>query len=648
MTWTARTNSGATGLGNGRADSSSGASFRTKGARLAVLVAQRLIDDCAEPHPSMEGAVLVRKSAANSNSLMIVWPTPELPVSASPPASPSEHAAPRRAFGMDSSREASQEYQHRDSEDEIDRSSTEGGDHRVRLPGDAGSERQRVTETLDQLAATLEPYVDEAMTAAYGTDWTEHVAKEDATRSSDGKRFPVSKNGLQVLLKQIQHRQIKPWGTRSDHARIGAYAAEVLSVRNLWSHGGTLQGEHGRLVDTVRRLLDTLDLPIPESIVPAEPGGSNANMKSGRSALPTDLVAATAGPDAVQEAVDRLGESVRRPAQIFTAWVEDNAWVELGMPLHPGDVDNFDDVLRALLLLNDAVAEVDEILAQSAEIGSGLPRVLALLTKEVQLSVISPIRKQSVEIGLLMVENMKLLRDLDADQRGAFLARLATVNEERDQDWIRICEEHELEVHESDWRVQQIRSAPGADPTPAPPLDPVELRDRAIKGLKARHGQMLREIEWFDGPREETFDHVYATIQPLKTALTQVSADPSRLAAQAIRAASGLPEGLKLGHQALFCANFTLYGLLEEQGDSALAPLREAITQQRTLVDLAPTADIDAVRRLASLLHMEGRLCNDLGLPDEAVRAFARADENVDHYPLADPFLTLPYPGEVP
>jgi hypothetical protein len=602
MTWTARTNVGATGLGNGRADSSRGASFRMKGARLAVLVAQRLVEDRAEPHPPVGGAVLVRGSSAGSNALTIVWPTADL-------------------------------------DDEIDRIRTEGGDRRVALRGAPMSERQRFTETLDQVAAVLRPYVDEAMTAAYGTDWTEHVAEDDATRSPNGERFPVSKNDLSVLLKQIQHQQIKPWGTRSDRARIGGYAAEIRYVHNLWAHGGSLQGEHARLVDTAWRLLDALDLPIPESLVPEEMGGSNANIGSSRSALSTEIVATMAAPDVVQEAVDRLGETVRRPAQIFTAWVVDNAWNELGFPPDPMNIDSFDAVVHALLRLHDAVAEVDEILEQSGEMAAGLPRVLALLAKAEQLSVGHGIRRIEVVIALKRVELMKVRRDIDADKRGEFLARLGTVDEERDRDKIRRIEDVVLRQYELAWEWQQRQSAPGADPMPAPLLDPVELRDRAIRHLKAKQADVLRSFEWIDDQTGEAFDRAYATMQPLRAAVEQVSADPSRLLSQAIRAAAGLPEGLTLSHQALSYANFLLSDLPEERGESALAHLREAVAHQRMLIGLAPAVDVEEEGWLASLLHMEGRLCNDLGRSDEAIRAFARADEIIDRYPLADPSL---------
>lgn len=632
MMLTARTNLGATGLGNGRADSSRGASFRIKGARLAVLVAQRLVEDSTEPRPSMGGAVLVRGSAARSNALTIVWPASDPPAPASsapmvdrntvdfPPLSP-EHARPRRPAAMGNFSEP-------------------------------GSERQRVTETLDQLATVLRPYVDEAMTAAYGADWMEHVAKESGTRFVNGKRVPTSKNDLPLLLEQIQRQQIKPGATGSDHERIAGYAAELALVRKVWAHGGNLRDEHTRLIDTVRRLLDSLGVPIPEGLAIEEPSGSVADVSRNRSAVFAEIGLTTTAPDAVQEAVDRLGETVRRPGQIFTSLVANDASQELELPLDPDDIDA---VLASLLRLHQTVAEVDGIIEQNGEIGAGLPRVLALLAKATQLGVGNELRRLGFVQAFETVERWKSmwerLRDLDAKKRGALLSRLGTVDEERDQAEIQRIEDTERWERERAWGARQTEDLSVANPAQAPPLDPVELRDRAIEQLKGeRQAGLLRMLAWIDDQRDATFDHAYAMIQPLRAAVKQVSDDPSRLPSQAIKAAARLPEGITLAHQALFHANFLLYSILDDQaqGDLALARLREAVAQQKMLIGLAPAADLEAERMLASLLIVEGRLCNDLGRSDEAIRAFARADENIDRYPLADPFLTLGAPGDNP
>lgn len=54
MAWTDRTNVGAEGLGTGQAYRSSGQGFRVKAARLAVLMAQRLIQDAGQPPELVE------------------------------------------------------------------------------------------------------------------------------------------------------------------------------------------------------------------------------------------------------------------------------------------------------------------------------------------------------------------------------------------------------------------------------------------------------------------------------------------------------------------------------------------------------------------------------------------------------------------
>lgn len=73
------------------------------------------------------------------------------------------------------------------------------------------SERIQVGQALESISVALAPYVDEAMVNAYGDDWDEVVAEEDARRRKDGRRFPVSKTDLSVLLKALIHRRIHPW-----------------------------------------------------------------------------------------------------------------------------------------------------------------------------------------------------------------------------------------------------------------------------------------------------------------------------------------------------------------------------------------------------------------------------------------------------
>ena len=75
MTWAARVKEGVDGLGSGRATRSSGQGLRKKGARFAVLAAQRLLDRAASPLPTDDGATLeVNVPDSGNPTARIVWP----------------------------------------------------------------------------------------------------------------------------------------------------------------------------------------------------------------------------------------------------------------------------------------------------------------------------------------------------------------------------------------------------------------------------------------------------------------------------------------------------------------------------------------------------------------------------------------------
>lgn len=166
MTWTERTQQGAEGLGAGQAHKSSGQGFRTKGARLAVLAAQRVVE--AEPlgSPSLAGAILTSvPGGAGKPKTVISWPsltsTGPAPAVAEPPApghSP-HNPGPSQPLLRDTTSSAPVQranedrqpvligrpaevgmtnYQRRGSDDAIDRLWADGGDRRVWLRGGPG------------------------------------------------------------------------------------------------------------------------------------------------------------------------------------------------------------------------------------------------------------------------------------------------------------------------------------------------------------------------------------------------------------------------------------------------------------------------------------------------------------------------------
>lgn len=73
------------------------------------------------------------------------------------------------------------------------------------------------------------------------------------------------------------------------------------------------------------------------------------------------------------------------------------------------------------------------------------------------------------------------------------------------------------------------------------------------------------------------------------------------------------------------------------ENDEALRLVRDSIARARMLAAMDPGSPYETW--LIWWLRREGKLCNDFGRPDEATRAFARADEIIDRYPTADPDL---------
>lgn len=144
MTWTKRVARGATGLGAGQARKSSGQGFRTKGARLAVLAAQYLVDHHSQPPPGMNGASLrVIASDLGNPTALIVWPIDDRVVAAPTLYAP-ELVEERQLrtdvqqvlVGMPADVGAS--YQRRGFDATIEQSWADGGDRRLWLRGGPG------------------------------------------------------------------------------------------------------------------------------------------------------------------------------------------------------------------------------------------------------------------------------------------------------------------------------------------------------------------------------------------------------------------------------------------------------------------------------------------------------------------------------
>jgi hypothetical protein len=107
MKWSDRTKRGATGLGAGQAWNSSGQGFRDKGARLAVMAAQLIIEHSSEPWPTLEDALLSHTSSDRGRPRLssIVWPEDEPGL-----ATPATAGADRQRRGLDAGQQGASDH----------------------------------------------------------------------------------------------------------------------------------------------------------------------------------------------------------------------------------------------------------------------------------------------------------------------------------------------------------------------------------------------------------------------------------------------------------------------------------------------------------------------------------------------------------
>ena len=104
-----------------------------------------------------------------------------------------------------------------------------------------------------------------------------------------------------------------------------------------------------------------------------------------------------------------------------------------------------------------------------------------------------------------------------------------------------------------------------------------------------------------------------------------------------VQLAHQMNEGDPIANSLIILGNLTLLDDLPIEDDDALPLTRDSSARARFLAGMDPGSHYETW--VAVFLRREGKLCNDLGRPDEASRAFARADEIIDRYPTADPDL---------
>ena len=407
------------------------------------------------------------------------------------------------------------------------------------------TDRAKVGRALDLIRDALAPYVDTGMTAAYGTRWNDRIAAEDAKRRASGKRYPVSKTDLAVLLKVIQHERIAPWwDPQADPAgRIRSFASELLTLRNLYAHGDECKGEHHRLLDTAGRLLQMLRLPIPEALKP-EQSSSAVDPETPAISAPTSL---SAYDSQLLDEVLRLGPIGKRLAKIWTRIGTITSSFLTGLQGPPALADRRSEQNEQVANLIDQLGpEVLDLIDETEAIEGGVDDHSIALRAYVLAT-----RAQLVDFPL---------RDVAV----GFLVRSA----------------------------ERYEKAADSGIETNPFVDRIDRFTELLEGRVER----WREV---------------------------------------VVLARKLNDGELLPNILIVMGNFEME--TPSDPEETLRLVRDSVERARLLAAIDPGSSRETT--LVQLLRREGALCNDLGRSDEAIRAFARADEIIDRYPTADPDL---------
>jgi tetratricopeptide (TPR) repeat protein len=441
---------------------------------------------------------------------------------------------------------------------------------------------------LDALRVALSAYVDEAMVSAYGEHWDDLVAEEDAKRRKDGRRFPVRKNDLAVMLKVLIHRRIEPWSSMREYQRLRAFASEILTLRNLHAHGDDCDDEANRLIDTAGRMLTLLAISVPRELQPLPldlariPGGEGSVHLSAPQPSTSRWNAEIARLGEVGEQVSTIGsKATQLGATLSTAISDELAALDPQAP----DFDTFRRTLKPRMLSTgeEAVgllAELERIELAGTEPKDPALALLFLLTRHV-------LTTESVGNCITVY-----WADLMAQQDDALDRYSQRFNE---TDVAEVESEHALEVEAS-------------------------RTDR----------------DFTEDPDYRRLGERFAEVDRL------VGAMGSGNFSQAIQqVASQLGEANHLANVALAIASMDAAWASKDENNrwthEALQHLKEANERLRFEAAMEPgTYNEEALVRG---LRLEGEAYNDIGQPDAALQAFARAAEIVDRYPSADPDL---------
>lgn len=453
-------------------------------------------------------------------------------------------------------------------------------------------ERERVGQALDLLRDALATCVDDAMALVYGPQWDERVAEEDAQRRR-GRKFPVSKNDLAVLLKAIYFKQIAPWGNVKTYPRIRSFASEILTLRNLFSHGDDCIHEHSRLLDTANRLLQLLDLPVP--------GGLEPSVLARKDDLDDRVAVAIA--ERPGTAIDFFSSELARFGE---------------------SVEQVNDMLRRVEEIRKA-AYRRVLDLSSFEPGSPADDfVQSELAKTVGNTVDKSISSEVLDLldDTYRLEDEAQEHDSAVLKVAAFFVRCALLNGAQGLALISLA-------------FSEIRDQLDLEST-AKEAEQQKYKE-ARAGLDAEEGRKKLREEWLEesDKHRQRNDRLLARLKLLTELVGQPDIERWR---ELVRLARELNEGDPTSNELILLGNLQLLDDLAIEDDEALELTRDSVARARMLAAMEPGAHYESW--LVLLLRREGELYNDRGQSDDAIRAFARADEIIDRYPAADPHLS--------
>lgn len=428
------------------------------------------------------------------------------------------------------------------------------------------------------------------MVSAYGEPWDDLVAEEDAKRRKDGRRFPVRKNDLAVMLKVLIHRRIEPWSSLREYQRLRAFASEILTLRNLHAHGDDCDDEANRLIDTAGRMLTLLGIPVPQELQTprldlARTPASDVSVHLTAQQPPYPL------PSRADAEVAHLGEVGEQVGAIFLKATQLEQ--TLSSALH--------DLLAAL------DPEAPDLDTFSRELGSRM------------------VSTGEEAIGLLA--DLERIEIAGTEPKDPVLALLFLLTRRQLTTGLR----EEIEAHRMDLLGQQIEPLRRSSQ---------RLHESYLAALESENpNEALDSLTDWDPEEDPDVRRLEERLAEVDRLVGAMGSDSFSQAIQQVAAQLG--EASPLANMALVMDSMdAAWSSKDEDGHwtrEALPHLGDAISRLRFEAGMEPGTSKESF--LVRVLRLEGEVYNDIGQPEGALQSFARAAEIVDRYPSADPDL---------